>query len=271
MAHKVKKKNFKFPKIVVFLMILLMWCFTIEPNVIAVKKYKIKNESLKGLRIVFAGDFHVKPYQQNRLKYAVKKINEENPDMVLLIGDYVNMHELELSYPIEKTAQELSLINSKYGVYTVLGNHDYFRHGNKIKEALQKKGIVVLENSSKKIQIGDKSLYIAGIEDLVTGFPNLKKALLNVQKPLILLSHQPDIFPFVPDSVDLTLAGHTHGGQIVIPFVGPMYIPSRYGNRFASGYINEEGREMIVTKGIGTSILPIRFNCMPEIVVIDFE
>ncbi len=248
-----------------------MWCVSIEPNIVAVNKYKIKDKNLEGIKIVFAGDFHVKPYQEKHLKYVVKRINEQNPDIVLLIGDYVNMHEETLSYPIEKTAEILSQIKSKHGIYTVLGNHDYYKDGEKIKRALNKAGIKVLENANEQIEIKGKRISIAGIEDLITGFPNIRKTLKGTSKPTILLSHQPDIYYKVPEEVNLILAGHTHGGQVVIPFIGAVVVPSRYGAKFASGFFDEEGRKMIVTKGIGTSILPIRFNCMPEIVVIEFE
>lgn len=200
----IKKRN-----IISLILIALMWCITIEPNVVVVNKYKIQDESLKGIKIVFAGDFHVKPYQEKRLQYIVNKINAQNPDIVLLIGDYVNMHEEEWSYPIVKTAEQLSKIESKYGIYTVLGNHDYYQEGKKIKKALTGVGIKVLENESETVKINGKTISIAGIEDLTTGFPSLKKALKHAKNPTILLSHQPDIYPLVPKSVNLTLAGHT--------------------------------------------------------------
>lgn len=272
------KQNNKRTKIIrkrtIFATILIafMWCFTIEPNTVIVNKYKIKDESLAGLKIVFAGDFHVKPYQAERLDYIVKKINAQNPDIVLLVGDYVNMHSDYMSYPISKTAEKLSKIYTKAGIYTVLGNHDYYKEGNKIKKVLTDNGITVLENRCRKIEIGNKTIYVAGIEDLVTGFPNVERALKYCQTPTILLSHQPDIYPSLPkDKINLTLAGHTHGGQVVIPFIGPIIVPSKYGTKYASGYFEEDGKKMIVTKGLGTSILPIRLNCPPEIVVIEFE
>lgn len=271
MAAKKNKKFLKKRNIITLLLIALMWCITIEPNVVVVNKYKINDKNFEGIKIVFAGDFHVKPYQEKRLQYVVNKINAQNPDIVLLIGDYVNMHEEVMSYPITEIARQLSQIRAKYGIYTVLGNHDYFKEGEKIKKALSETGITVLENKCKTININGKNISIAGIEDLTTGFPNLGKALRFAQNPTILLSHQPDIFPEVPEKVNLTLAGHVHGGQVVLPFIGPIIVPSKFGAKYASGYFEENGKKMIVTKGIGTSILPIRFNCMPEIVVIEFE
>lgn len=269
---KSKKKNFfRKRNIIALILIALMWCFTIEPNVVTVTKYKIKDESLRGIKVVFAGDFHLKPYQGKHLNYIIDKINAQNPDAVFLIGDYVNMHQEDMSYPIEETAAALASIRVKDHVYTVLGNHDYYSDGKKIKKALEDAGIIVLENRCRRATINGKTVSIVGIEDLTTGFPNLKRAMRFATKPMILLSHQPDIFPMVSENVNLTLAGHLHGGQVVLPFVGALVVPSKYGNKYASGYFEEDGRKMIVTKGLGTSILPIRLNCPPELVVIEFE
>ena len=132
-------------------------------------------------------------------------------------------------------------------------------------------GITVLENRCRKIEVGQKTFYIAGIEDLTTGFPDVMRALKYAKPPVILLSHQPDVFPYLPQGINLTLAGHLHGGQVAIPFIGPIVAPSKFGVKYASGYFEEDGKKMIVTKGLGTSCLPIRFNCPPEIVVIEFE
>lgn len=272
---KQNKKQRRFKKryilyCILFIFLLFLWCLIVEPNTLVVTKYKVENEKLRGIRVVFAGDFHIRPYQGNRLNYVIKKINEQNPDIILLIGDYVNMHDTKNSFPIVKIAEKLSEMNPSNKIFTVLGNHDYYKDGKKIKKALINEKINVLENQSRFIRIKDKLVCISGIEDLTTGFPNLDKALRFSISPTILLTHQPDIFYKVPQKVDLILAGHTHGGQVAIPFFGPFIVPSAYGTKFAKGFFNENGRKMIVTKGIGTSILPIRFNCFPEIVVIDF-
>jgi len=104
----------------------------------------------------------------------------------------------------------------------------------------------------------------------MTASPNIYEALENTKSPTILLTHTPDIFPKVPSDVNLTLAGHTHGGQVRLPLLGALIVPSDYGNKYSSGLIEEKGKKMIVTNGIGVSILPIRFNCPPEIVVLEF-
>ena len=95
-------------------------------------------------------------------------------------------------------------------------------------------------------------------------------ALKGTKSPVVMLAHSPDEFPKMPSDVNLTLSGHTHGGQIRLPFVGALFTASRYQNKYAQGYIEEKGEKLIVTRGLGESILPVRFNCKPEIVVIEF-
>lgn len=267
-------KKRKLKKIILFFLLLIpvlfLWSLLIEPNILIVKKYRIENEKLRGIRAVFAGDFHFRPYQGNRLNYTVKKINAQNADIILFIGDYVNRHSIDTSYPMTEIAKKLAEIKPSKKIFTVLGNHDCYQDKKKIKKELVNAGVEVLENSTRYVRVKDRLISVSGIEDLTTGFPNVEKTLRLSISPTILLTHQPDIFYKIPQKVDLILAGHTHGGQVRIPFFGPVFVPSVYGTRFAYGLIKEEGKKMIVTNGIGTSILPIRFNCFPEIVVIDF-
>lgn len=114
-------------------------------------------------------------------------------------------------------------------------------------------------------------IYIAGVEDKATRTPKIYNALENTKNPVILLTHSPDVFQKVPSGVNLTLSGHVHGGQARLPILGTLIVPSDYGDKYSLGLIEEKGKKMIVTKGIGNSILNVRFNCVPEIVVIEFE
>ncbi|MFI3299930.1 MAG: metallophosphoesterase [Candidatus Gastranaerophilales bacterium] len=258
--------------VIVFKIVLLfsVYAFFVEPNIILTKKYTITNKDLSGLKIVFVGDFHIRPYQKNKLKRIVTKINSQNPDIILSIGDYINGHKIEASLKPSAIVDELTHLKSRYGFYTVLGNHDNWYVGISVENEFNKKNLVVLDNSNIKIDYSGKDFFIAGVEDLYTGEPDVKKALNNTTNPVILLTHNPDVFVDVPESVDLTLAGHTHGGQVRFPFLGALVIPSKYGNKYAKGLIEEDKKKMIVTTGLGTSILHLRFNCFPEIVVIDF-
>jgi len=243
-----------------------LWAFFIEPNLIQITNLKIQNEKLKGLKIVFASDFHIKPYEINRLRKTVDKINTQSPDIILLGGDYVNSHRKNMTLPIEKIAKELKNLKSQKGVYAVLGNHDGWQGKYEVIKALEDNNITVLENSNKNID----NYTIAGVEDMQTGNPDIFKAVNGANENIILLTHTPDIFPQVPTSVMLTLAGHTHGGQIVFPMIPPLLVPSQYGKKYAYGLKEGNGHKMFVSKGLGTSILPLRFNCRPEIVVIEF-
>ena len=259
----------KYLSLIIVLTVLIsgIWAFFVEPNMLEVKNLKFQNSELAGLRIVFASDFHIKPYEKYRLKKIVKTINKQNPDIILLGGDFVNSHRKNLTYPINKIALELKKLKAPLGIYTVLANHDGWQGKYEIAKTLRENGINVLENSNKKIN----NFYVAGVEDIQTGNPDITKTLENTEENTILLTHSPDIFPKVPDTVMLTLAGHTHGGQIVFPGMEPLLVPSVYGKKYAYGLKKENGKIMYISKGMGTSILPLRFNCKPEIVVMEFE
>lgn len=256
-------------------LIFFIYIVIIEPNILTVRHIQLRDENLKGLRIVFASDFHFKPFEIYRLKRIVKRINNQNPDIILFGGDYVNGHKKGSTLDLNTMAAEFSGLKSKYGTVAVIGNHDGWQGRYEITETLKSADITVLDNGSKEF---DK-FFIAGLEDLQTGSPDVEKALYNThktfadgsRKPVILLTHTPDMISEIPSDVNLTLAGHTHGGQVVLPFKGPLIVPSKYGKKYAYGLFDVDGKKMFVSKGLGTSILPVRFNCVPEIVVIEFD
>ena len=264
-------KHLKLIIFIIFCLLLAGYSYFIEPNRLEVNRYVVQDEQLKGVKIVFASDFHVKPYGQKRLDMIVEKINAENPDIVVSAGDFVCGHTRHSTMPIEQIAKTLGKVKAKFGFYTSLGNHDGWYGKDEITKNLEQNGIKVIGNENIKLNVNGKTLYIAGVEDLMTGKPNVYEALNNIKRPVIMLTHTPDMFPKVPDDVNLTLAGHTHGGQIRIPFLGPIFTASSHRDKYSKGFIEENGKKMIVTTGIGVSILPIRFNCPPEINVIEFE
>lgn len=241
--------------------LLFFWSFFIEPNLLVIKKYKIKN--LNDKKIVFVSDFHIAKDEKRRLKKIVNTINKIEPDLVLSGGDFIKGHDGKNTLSIEEQAEILKQIKAPF--ITVLGNHDGWYDKDRVKTVLEKNGIKVLENSNTKFE----NIYIAGVEDIQTGSPNINLALKDTEKPRLLISHSPDIYYDVKKKVDLILAGHVHGGQVCIPFIGALTVPSKYGTKFADGLINETENKMIITKGLGTSILPIRFCAVPEIIVIN--
>ncbi len=258
----------KIYKIILYLLFfILLYAFLAEPNLITVKTINLKSDDIKNLKIVFLSDFHFSRFAPFRLKRLVNKVNALNPDIIISGGDYVIAHRASLSMDLDKMISALSKMKSKYGIYSVLGNHDYFRDSKIIIEKLRQYGITVLENSNTAINADGKPLFIAGISDMQTTYYSLDKALLNTKPPVILVSHSPDIFPEAKGRVNLILAGHTHGGQVRIPFWGALIVPSEYGKAFESGFIE---KLMFVGRGIGTSFLHVRFNCPPEIVVINY-
>lgn len=248
-------------KIVGIFLILFIWSFFIEPHLLVVKHYEV--ESLKDTRIVFVSDFHTSKWDKKRLERVVKLINKQKPNLVLSGGDFIKGHDGKNTLPIEEQAEILRDIEAP--VITVLGNHDGWYDKDRVTTALKNAGKFVLSNSN----IGFNDMYIAGVEDLQTGNPDAEKALKDTQKPRILITHSPDVYYDVKEEVDLILAGHTHGGQVSFPLIGAPVVPSKYGSKMAKREINETQNRMIITKGIGTSILPIRFGSIPEIVVIN--
>jgi len=152
----------------------------------------------------------------------------------------------------------------------VLGNHDWWNDGYRVRRALREHGITVLENEALALERGGQRFFVVGLADALTRQIRLDEALAAVPEgaPFVVLAHEPDIFPEVPERAALTLAGHTHGGQVRLPLLGRLVVPSRYGQRYAAGHVVEGQRHLFVTSGVGTSIFPVRFGVPPEIALL---
>jgi uncharacterized protein len=191
-----------------------------------------------------------------------------------LLGDYVIQGVVGGRFiPPEETARALSGLRARHGVVSVLGNHDGWFDGLRVRRAFVEAGLRPLENEAVRLTDGASILWIAGLADLWTGKPDVETALRHVPagEPVLLLTHNPDVFPTVPERISLTLAGHTHGGQVALPLLGTPIVPSAYGQRYASGLVEEDGRLLFVTPGIGTSIIPVRFRVPPEVSVLTLK
>jgi len=228
--------------------------------------------ALDGVRLGVLTDIHGgAPHAGAKaIARAVDRLNAEAPDAVLLLGDFIDAHVLWGGrLPPADIARELGALRAPLGTFAVLGNHDWKQAGHAIWRALEDAGIEVLEN--RAVEAGD--LYVAGLADLRLRRPDLPSALAGIppDAPVILLTHDPDVFPFVPNRVTLTLAGHVHAGQVAIPVLRRPAIPSRYGERYARGHVVEDGRHLYVSSGLGTSGLPLRFLAPPEIVVLELR
>lgn len=225
------------------------------------------------MRIAVLSDLHIgSPHVGlDKLQTIVERTNAENPALVVLLGDFViggpggNSHVRGGNFvEPEHIAQELKAFRAPLGVFAVLGNHDWWYDGDRVGKALTDAGIQVLEN--RAIHVGH--IWLGGIADFWTREPDVAGTLRQVTSDdsVVLITHNPDIFPDVPPRVSLTLAAHTHGGQVNLPVIGRVVTTSRLG--YVAGEYVEQGRHLFVTTGIGTSIFPVRFGVPPEIVIL---
>lgn len=240
----------------------------IEPGSIQITKYQVENNSLNGIRIAFLSDLHLKKGDYKRLDRIVKLTKKEAPDVVFFGGDFAKSPKKSKNMNMDFVAEKLSLLDRP--MYSVLGDDDYLAGDKEIKDALEKHKVRILENSPIRTIIRGRYLDIIGIKDISTKDANVTKSIKRTRMPRIVLTHNPDIYYEIMDDVTLILAGHTHGGQIVLPLTPAMFVPSRYGARFASGYMTPRTNKLIISRGLGTDKAPFRFGCKPEIVIVDF-
>jgi len=255
----------------------ICWGFFIEPNRLVVRQETLDVEgwpiNLNGLKIAVLSDLHVgSPYiDERKVRLIVERTNQLQPDIIVILGDYMTgngraRHRVEP----EVFAPILKDLHAPLGVYSVLGNHDWWYNGQKVRRALEDNGIKVLEDEVVKLDVRGNSLWLVGLGDLWTRPQHIEQTIAQVpeREAIVALTHNPDIFPDVPTRVNLLLAGHTHGGQVRFPLIGSVVQSSRYGERYAKGHVKENGHDLFVTTGIGTSIVPVRFGVPPEIVLL---
>ena len=266
-----------------FLLIILsclVWGFFIEPNRLIVRQQTIQIDNcpqeLSGLRIALIGDVHTgAPFINNsKLQRIVELTNQQQPDLIVLLGDYMSPNSWH-SHRVEPevTASALKNLKAPLGVYAILGNHDWWYNGERVKRAFEQNGIRILEDEVAEVKWRAGSFYLAGLADLWTRPQHVNETIAKVPSgsPIIALTHNPDVFPNLPQSVPLMLAAHTHGGQVNLPLIGTPIVPSRFGPKYTAGPIYENGHHLFVTTGIGTSILPVRFRVTPEIVILTID
>lgn len=223
------------------------------------------NPALDGFTIVQITDVHLYPMTQPALvEKSVSMANALNPDLVVLTGDYV-WQELEA---IDELAPILAGLNAKYGVFSTLGNHDYWLDADVITRAMESAGIPVLINQGISIQHGNGSIYIAGLDDGWSGKPDINRTLgsVNSGEPVVLLCHEPDLADhFSRDGrIAVQLSGHTHGGQIRIPGIGALILPY-LGRKYDIGLYRVNDMLLYTNRGLGVISEPVRYNCPPEI------
>jgi uncharacterized protein len=257
--------------------VLGIWAFLIEPNRLVTHPETIEIANwpaeLSGLRIAVISDVHTgAPFIDNqKLAKIVAQTNSLNPDLVVLLGDYMSPNSWHSHQVLpEVTAPGLKNLNAPLGVYTVLGNHDNWYVGEKVRLAFEQNGISVLDNEVAEIKWRNRSFWLVGLADLWTGRQHINETIMKAPlgSSIIALTHNPDIFPNLPASVPLLIAGHTHGGQVNLPLIGTPVVPSNFGPKYTAGHVLENGHHLFVTTGIGTSILAVRFRVPPEIAIL---
>ncbi len=257
-----------------------IYAWFIEPNQLVVRHVEIVSEEWHGppLTIAVLSDTHVGgPHvDAARMGRIVQRVNGLRPELVVLLGDYVNGH----LHPFERTPEEnqeitggiatFAALRARYGVVAVIGNHDVWYDRTAVQTAIEDAGVAALWNRHIVIRrtAGDP-MVIAGLADFTTGEPDFAQALDGAPEgaDTIVISHSPDPFIGMPRGPALMLAGHGHCGQVTIPLIGRPIVPL-VNDRYACGLIQERGEQMYVTGGVGTSMIPVRFLNPPEVVFI---
>lgn len=231
-----------------------------------------------GLTIVQLSDFHYDPFfSATPMAAAVRMTNDLKPDLVVLTGDFVTLpvfHRKNLTRRsealIESCAEGLRGLSAPLGVWAVLGNHDVFSDPHLITSSLRRAGIRVLRNDAAPIERDGQRFWLSGIGDVLAGDSDLRKALRGISQDdaVVLLAHEPDFADHAARySVDLQLSGHSHGGQVCFPLVGTVYLPEM-ARKYPKG-LRQVGELMLYTNvGIGTLLIPVRWNCPPEVTFI---
>jgi len=232
-----------------------------------------------GWKMVQISDFHFREYTEAAfIEAVVRRVNEEAPDLVVLTGDFVSSKPLPRHFAAKMgyhCAELLSQIKCPLR-YAILGNHDALVGAHAVTDALVTHGIPVLANSSVALERDRRRLWLAGTQDALEARPSLTAALPAGrnpdQEPLILLAHEPDYADHaIGRQIDLVLSGHTHGGQIRLPFLPPLFLPEM-GTKYVQGLFRlGDGMQLYVNRGIGAVNLPFRFRCPPEISVITLQ
>jgi len=262
--------------------VLGVWAFMVEPATLTVRHVTVESATWRGppLRIGVISDTHVAAPHTDvaRIERLVARMNAERPDVVVLLGDYAGGHEPAAVRAAPETSEILRGVDafrglsSSLGTWGVLGNHDSWFDDAAIAAALGRAGVTVLDNRAARVERTNGAFWIAGLADMHSPRegPRVGATLGEVTDPApaIVLTHWPDPFREVPEEVALTLAGHTHCGQVNLPVIGRLVHASKASERWPCGLYDVGGRKLFVTGGVGVSILPVRFRAPPEIVVL---
>ena len=245
----------------------------IERNLVQINRYKVPIDDLPdnfhGFKLVQLTDLHLGfMVSESFIEGVVQKAKALNPDVIVCTGDYV--HAKNTKAEINKVWPILSKLEAKYGVFSVLGNHDHWADSESSLNWLERSGQNI-RHQCKAIYKGKDRIIIGGSGDYWEDELNIDKAFSSSDEGdcRILLAHNPDsVDTKYKTPLSLVLSGHTHGGQVVIPFYGPLVLPVQ-NKRYSSGLIETQNTKLFISRGIGWAIYPVRFNCYPEIAVLE--
>ena len=275
-----KRLQIVFAAIVLLLAGMVFWGFLIEPGRLVVREQTIQIDNwpqqLDGLRIAVLSDIHADNWfvDDKKMRTIVERTNQLQPELIVILGDYMSSNgRVTRRVEPERFGAILKDLRAPLGVYSVLGNHDWWYSGIQVRRGLEKNGIQVLENEVIHFDLRGTQLWLVGLADLWTRRQAIADTVAMVPEgaPVIALTHNPDIFPDLPQRVPLLLAGHTHGGQVRLPLIGSVVESSDFGDRYVRGHVFENNHHLFVTTGIGTSIVPVRFGVPPEIVLLTIK
>lgn len=255
------------------LLAVLAYGFAIEPARLVERDYRIPLRGwpaqCDGLRLDVVADTHTgSPHNGiDNLDRVVRRLLASDSDAVLLAGDYVILSVLAGTYvPPREIAEHLRPLAERKPVYAVLGNHDWWKNGREVATQLHAAGVHMIDNRAARLSLRGCDFWLVGLGDLLEGGPDPARAFGQVADaaPAIALTHEPDLWPRIRERAVLTVAGHTHGGQI---HPWPRRQPGRFTlhSHLLGGWIVDRGRTLFVSPGIGTSILPMRLGVPPEI------
>jgi uncharacterized protein len=241
---------------------------------------------LQGLKIGHLTDIHASLIVgQGLIETAARLVMTQRPDLIVLTGDFISgatkflsgsVGEFKEEY-LTRCVQGLSCLQAPLGIYGVLGNHDFWSGPQAVQAICEaftaRLGVVWLRNSNIEIKKGGSRLHLLGVDDYWETSCSLDAACMGLDQESvkILLSHNPDInddISLMRQRIDLVLAGHTHGGQVVAPFIGQPVMPSKFGQKYRAGLVFDNDRQTYISRGVGHLMAPIRLNCAPEATVL---
>ncbi len=257
-----------------FLILLLLYAF-IEPYWLELKETNIIDKDLpasfENTKIVFISDIHHGPYfSRERVRSLVQQINGLNPDIILLGGDYVFMD----SKYIQPCFEELKNLKATIGKFGVLGNHDHWRSAELTRILARDAGIRLLDNKAEWVYKNGDRIKIGGVGDMFEDIQDITPTTFDVSKQdfVILLSHNPDFAEEIKTyNIDLVLSGHTHGGQVTLFGLWAPLVPIENKQKYRTGVVDTGYTKVIVSNGVGTTALPVRFFARPQINIINLK